>query len=176
MAEGGTRRKDNNPCPSFSTAEKTKEPSGFCVAKSSLCRVGLRQVTDHGRRFKSGLRISRWTGCTGVAADLHDSQSSNMWSKLRGSPLPSAPAGFRWASALLGNENGSLTEFIAGNPRATVNHSLLGLTAAGTLKGRGTLQLFWRLCRRRLMHRLPKAEVSGASSERRPPVRACDVA
>jgi hypothetical protein len=52
--EGGTRRKDNNPCSSFSTAEKTKEPSGFCVAKSSPCRMGLRQVTDHGSRFKIG--------------------------------------------------------------------------------------------------------------------------
>jgi predicted ATPase len=58
LAEGGTIRKDNNPRSSFRTAEKTKEPSGFCVAKSSPCRVGLRQVTDHGRRFKSGLRIS----------------------------------------------------------------------------------------------------------------------
>ena len=47
------RRKDNNPCPSFSTAEKTKEPSGFCVAKASPCRRdGLRQVTDQGRRLK----------------------------------------------------------------------------------------------------------------------------
>ena len=61
MADGGARRKDNSPS-SFSTAEKTKEPSGFCVAKSSPCRrVGLRQVTDHGRRFKSGLRIFRRT-------------------------------------------------------------------------------------------------------------------
>jgi hypothetical protein len=74
-AEGGTIRKDNNPCTSFRTAEKTKEPSGFCVAKSSPCRVGLRQVTDHSTRFKSGLRISpgAW-----VAAHLHDCQSSNV--------------------------------------------------------------------------------------------------
>jgi hypothetical protein len=34
LGEGGTRRRDNNPCSSFSTAEKTKEPSGFCVAKA----------------------------------------------------------------------------------------------------------------------------------------------
>jgi hypothetical protein len=58
VAEGGTRRKDNNPRSSFNAAEKTKEPSGFCVAKNSPCRcVGLRQVTDHGRRFKSGLQV-----------------------------------------------------------------------------------------------------------------------
>ena len=29
LREGGTRRKDNNLCSSFNTAEKTKEPSGF---------------------------------------------------------------------------------------------------------------------------------------------------
>ena len=39
--EGGTRRKDNNPCSSFRTAEKTKEPSGFCVAKNLRPVVAL---------------------------------------------------------------------------------------------------------------------------------------
>jgi hypothetical protein len=54
-----TRRKINNPCPSFSAAEKIIEPSGFWVAKSSPCsRVGLRQVTDQGRRLTLGLRRS----------------------------------------------------------------------------------------------------------------------
>ena len=59
VAEGGIRRKDNNPRSSFNIAEKTKEPSGFCVAKTSPCScVGLRQVTDQGGRLKLGLRIS----------------------------------------------------------------------------------------------------------------------
>jgi hypothetical protein len=51
-AAGGTRRKDNNSCSALSTADKTKEPSGFCVAKNSPCRVGLREVTDQAKRLK----------------------------------------------------------------------------------------------------------------------------
>jgi hypothetical protein len=69
--------KDNGPCWSFSMAEKTKEPSGFCVAKSSPCRrVGPRQVTDQGTRLKSGPpNISSNNRCAGlVAAGLHDGQ------------------------------------------------------------------------------------------------------
>ena len=56
---GRWKEEEGQQYPSFSTAEKTKEPSGFCVAKSSPCPVGLRQVTDHGNRFKSGLQVSR---------------------------------------------------------------------------------------------------------------------
>ena len=74
-AEGGTRRKDNNPCSSLSTADKTKEPSGFCVAKNSPCRVGLREVTDQTKRLKiRSPNISLNYTCAGIVADLNDCQ------------------------------------------------------------------------------------------------------